>query len=273
MLCFAGNSLLCRLALRNPLIDAASFTAVRLVSGAAVLFLIAMLRRQRLMQSGSWLSAFALFWYAAAFSFAYISLPAGVGALLLFGAVQSTMIFWGLRRGEGLRLAQVLGLILALGGLVALVLPGLSSPPLIGSMLMITAGVAWGVYSLRGKGTGDPASATAGNFIRAIPFAIVLILVFLSRAHADAIGMSYAIASGAITSGIGYVLWYAVLPSLAATSAGTVQLCVPVLAAIGGIVILGEQPTWRFVLSSGAVLTGIAIVIWNQKAASSRSRT
>ncbi len=272
MLCFAGNSLLCRLALRYSLIDAASFTSIRLISGAVVLTFIGAFRGHRPLQSGSWTSALALFWYAAAFSLAYISLPAGTGALLLFGAVQSTMICWGLRRGEAFGWRQVFGLLLALAGLVALVFPGLTSPPLMGSMLMITAGVAWGVYSLRGKGTADPASATAGNFIRAIPFTIALSVGFLSRAHLDWVGIIYAIVSGAITSGIGYVLWYAVLPNLAATSAGTVQLCVPVLAAIGGIAVLGEQPTLRFVLASVALLTGIAIVIWNRNAAKTRAR-
>ncbi|MFN2474864.1 MAG: DMT family transporter [Chthoniobacterales bacterium] len=272
MLCFAGNSLLCRLALRNSLIDAASFTSIRLISGAVLLFVIATFRSQRPLQGGSWFSAFALFSYAAAFSFAYISLPAGTGALLLFGAVQSTMIFWGLRRGESFGWSQVFGLIVALAGLVALVLPGLASPPLRGSMLMITAGVAWGVYSLRGKRGGDAASSTAGNFIRVIPFAVVLTVAFSGRVHADHVGLICALLSGAITSGIGYVLWYAVLPSLASTSAGTVQLSVPVLAAVGGITLLGEQPTLRFVLASVAVLSGIAIVIWNQHATTTRSR-
>lgn len=265
LLCFAGNSLLCRLALRNSLIDAASFTFIRLVAGAIVLCVIAIARRQRALQSGGWTSGFALFSYAAAFSFAYISLPAGTGALLLFGAVQFTMIFWALRRGERLSIAQAFGLLLALAGLVALVFPGMTSPPLLGSVLMIAAGVAWGVYSLRGQGPGDAATVTAGNFIRSLPFATLLSVAFVSRIEASARGIIYATASGAITSGVGYLLWYSALPSLSSTTAATVQLSVPVLAALGGIALLREEPTLRLIASSIAVLSGIAMVIRKQR--------
>ncbi|MEY4911301.1 MAG: hypothetical protein RL761_964, partial [Pseudomonadota bacterium] len=186
MLAFAGNSLLCRLALKHTPIDPASFTAIRLVSGALMLFLIVKLRRKTVMGQGNWLSAFALFVYAAGFSFAYVSLTAATGALLLFGAVQATMISHGLWAGERLHSLQWLGLLLAFGGMVGLLLPGLAAPPLLGSVLMLGAGVAWGFYSLRGKGAGDPTGVTAGNFIRAAPMAVVLSLLLLSQLQVHA---------------------------------------------------------------------------------------
>jgi drug/metabolite transporter (DMT)-like permease len=260
MTAFAGNSLLCRLALKQTRIDAASFTLIRIISGAIALQLIVWMRKRSRGKAGSWPSALALFVYAAGFSFAYVSLPAGTGALLLFGAVQTTMIIWALRRGERLRVRQRIGLALALAGLVALVFPGLSAPPLGGSILMLSAGVAWGVYSLRGKAAGDAASATAGNFLRAVPMAVVLSAALLSWSRFDPTGIGYAIVSGAVTSGVGYAIWYTALPALSAASAATVQLSVPVLAAAGGILFLGELITLRFVLASAAVLGGISLV-------------
>lgn len=258
---FAGNSLLCRLALRQTTIDAASFTAIRLVSGALVLWLLVRSRGDRRTGAGNWISALALFVYAAAFSFAYLSLPAGTGALLLFGAVQASMIGHGIWRGERLRGVQLLGLLLAGAGLVGLMLPGLSAPPLGGSLLMLAAGVAWGVYSLRGRGGGDPLQVTAGNFLRAAPIALLLCLVFGDRLAADAAGALYALASGAIASGLGYAIWYSVLPALKSTSAASLQLSVPVLAAAGGIVFLGEPLGIRLLLASAGILGGIALVI------------
>jgi drug/metabolite transporter (DMT)-like permease len=261
MVAFAGNSLLCRLALKQTGIDAASFTFIRIFSGAVVLWLIVMARKSARRGDGNWPSALALFAYAAAFSFAYITLSAATGALLLFGAVQATMILWGLRRGEPLHLRQLAGLALALGGLVLLLFPGLSAPPLRGSILMLGAGVAWGIYSLRGKTAGDPVSATAGNFLRAVPFAAVLSLSLLPLARLDRAGVAYAVLSGAIASGVGYVIWYTALPGLKAASAATVQLSVPVLAATGGILLLGEPLTLRFLVASVAVLGGITLVV------------
>lgn len=263
MIAFASNSLLCRLALKQTSIDAASFTFIRIVSGAVALWLIMRMRSgaQRAPLQGNWPSALALFAYAAAFSFAYITLSAATGALLLFGAVQATMILWGLRKGEPLHLRQLFGLTLALTGLVALLLPGLSAPPLGGAILMLGAGVAWGIYSLRGRGTSDAISATTGNFLRAVPFAVGLSMVFIPRIRVDAAGFLYAILSGAIASGVGYVIWYTALPSLKAASAASVQLSVPVLTAAGGILLLGEPLTVRFVLASIAVLGGIALVV------------
>ena len=196
-------------------------------------------------------------------------LPTATGALLLFGAVQATMISYGLYKGEHLRPLQFLGLALALSGLLGLLLPGLSAPPLAGSVLMLGAGVAWGVYSLRGKGAGDPTRVTAGNFLRAAPIAIALSLLMLGlqRVTLDAAGIGYALASGALTSGLGYALWYTVLPALKATTAATVQLSVPVLAALGGIVFLGEAVTLRLGLASLAILGGIALVVLQKRAA------
>lgn len=261
MLAFAGNSLLCRVALRHGGIDPGSFTTIRIVSGAAVLWLFLRLRRPRSPINGSWLSALALFVYAATFSFAYISLSAATGALLLFGAVQITMITYGVWRGEALRPRTLAGLIVAAAGLVGLLLPGLSVPPLSAAALMLTAGVAWGIYSLRGRGGGDPTAITGGNFVRAVLLAFALSLVLMHHARADISGASYAVASGALTSGLGYAIWYSAVRGLSATSAGVVQLSVPVIAALGGIVLLGEPVTPRLLLASTAVLGGIALVI------------
>jgi drug/metabolite transporter (DMT)-like permease len=261
MLAFASNSLLCRVALKHTGIDAASFTSIRLISGAAMLFLVARITRGPLAGSGNWRSALALFAYAAGFSFAYVSLPAATGALLLFGAVQSTMIGHALWMGERLRKLQLVGLVLAIGGLVTLLLPGLSAPPLLGSLLMLGAGIAWGIYSLRGKGAGDPIKVTAGNFLRAVPIAAVLSLLMVDRMALDSAGFGYAVLSGALASGLGYAIWYAALPALKATSAATVQLSVPVIAALGGALFLGESVTLRLVTASLAILGGIALVI------------
>jgi drug/metabolite transporter (DMT)-like permease len=265
MIAFAGNSLLCRLALRQTQIDAASFTLVRMVAGALCLWIIVQVGKGPVRKSGSWPSAFALFGYASLFSFAYLRLSAATGALLLFGAVQATMIAWSLRKGERLRWIQIAGLLLALTGLVALVFPGLSAPPLAPALLMLGAGIAWGIYSLRGKGGTDPLRATAGNFLRAVPVAVLLSLCMLGAAHFDLRGLFYAIGSGAIASGIGYAIWYTVLPALKSSAAATVQLSVPVLAAAGGILLLGESITLRFAVASAAVLGGIALVILERK--------
>ncbi len=267
MLAFASNSLLCRVALKANHIDPASFTFVRIASGAVALWGITMARRGVVKLNNhssprvAWVSPIALFAYAAAFSFAYRDLPAGTGALLLFGAVQATMILWGLHKGERLYPAQIVGLVAAAGGLVALVFPGLSAPPLVASILMLISGSAWGIYSLRGRGSTDPISATTSNFLRAAPFAAALALAMAVRIHGDSSGLWNAILSGAVTSGVGYIIWYIALPGLKATTAATVQLSVPVLAATGGILLLGEPITLRFALASLAVLGGIALVV------------
>ena len=279
MLAFAGNSLLCRVALKHTGIDAMSFTSIRLVAGALVLWLIVVLRQRAqpapVAGQGNGLSALALFVYAIAFSLAYRQLSAATGALLLFGAVQATMIGHGLWAGERLRASQWLGFLLAMGGLVGLLLPGLSAPPSGSAAWMLGAGAAWGVYSLRGKGAGDPTQVTAGNFLRAVPMALAASLGMFAASMAgldgarsptvDPAGFWYAVASGAITSGIGYAIWYTALPALAATHAATVQLSVPVIAAFGGIVFLGEALSWRLVAASVAILGGIALVILEER--------
>ncbi|MBA2271819.1 MAG: DMT family transporter [Chthoniobacterales bacterium] len=278
MIAFAGNSLLCRAALKGTAIDPASFTFIRIASGAIVLWLALSVRNGWSLSAvrvredepagiggaaleGNWLSALALFVYAAAFSFAYLTLSAGTGALLLFAAVQATMILWGLRTGERLAFPQIAGLVLAFAGLVVLVFPGLAAPPIVGSLLMLSAGIAWGIYSLRGKHSRTPAAATAGNFLRAVPLAAFLSIVFFAWMRLDWAGVGYAVLSGAAASGAGYVIWYAALPHLRAASAATVQLSVPVLTAAGGILLLDEPLTLRFVVASFAVLGGIALVV------------
>lgn len=261
MVAFAANSLLCRAALKTTPIDAGTFTAIRLLSGAVVLAAIARTRDPSALKAGSWWSALALFAYAAGFSLAYVRLPAAAGALILFCAVQITMIGYGFWAGERLRRPQVIGLALAIAGLVALLLPGLSAPPLDGALLMVAAGIAWGIYSLRGRGFRNPTSATAGNFLRAVPFGLALSLILHASFRPDSAGMLYAFASGALTSGIGYAIWYAVLPSLTATTAATIQLSVPVIAALGAVLFLGESITFRLLVCSAAILGGIALVI------------
>lgn len=267
MFAFAANSLLCRHALEHTGIDAASFTSIRLLSGALILWLLVRVRSAVLTVEGNWLSALALFVYTAGFSFAYISLSAGTGALLLFGAVQTTMISCGLWAGERLQRRQLTGLIAAFGGLVALLLPGLSAPPLSGSMLMIAAGVAWGIYSLRGKGGADATAVTAGNFLRAAPMAAGLSVLMLAPTSLTSAGIAYAMLSGMLASGVGYAVWYTALRGLQATSAATVQLSVPIIAAAGGVAFLGEPITLRLLIVSAAILGGVALVIFGNRGA------
>ncbi len=265
MLAFASNSLLCRIALRDTAIDAASFTSIRLVSGAVLLAVLMIGRGGRPWTGGTWRAAAMLFAYAVTFSFAYRQLTAATGALLLFGAVQLTMLGYGLATGERLRGVQCLGLLVAVCGLVGLLLPGLSAPPFLSAALMLAAGSAWGIYSLLGRGVVDPVAGTAGNFLRAVPFTVVLSLAVAARARFDAAGILYAVASGAITSGLGYVLWYAALPAFKAASAATIQLSVPALAALGGVLLLAEPMSLRLVMASMAILGGIALVILSRR--------
>ena len=268
LLGFAGNSLLCRLALRGGDIDAATFTALRLCSGAVALALLDALRRNAasgatsdgdVVARGDWTSALALFGYAAAFSFAYLGLSAATGALLLFGAVQLTMLGRAFALGERLRAQAWVGLAAASAGLLVLLLPGLQAPSPLHAALMLAAGVAWGVYSLRGRGSRDPLGTTAGNFLRTLPFAAALLALGWQHAHLGRSGVIAALASGALASGVGYALWYAALPALRASTAGIVQLSVPVLAALGGIVLLAEPIGWRFALAAALTLGGIAL--------------
>ncbi|WP_349568353.1 EamA family transporter [Azotobacter salinestris] len=271
MLAFAGNSLLCRLALRDTDIDAASFTGMRILAGALTLWLLLRTRPQG-RAGGSWSGAVALFVYAAGFSFAYLQLDAGVGALLLFGAVQLGMLLYGLSRGERLGPWASLGLLLALAGLVALLLPGADAPAPGSAALMLLAGLAWAVYSLLGRGSADPLAATAGNFIRAIPLALLLGLLLVAQSRPDPLGLVYALLSGALTSGLGYAVWYSALRGLGALQAATVQLSVPILAALAGALLLGEALSLRLSLAALAVLGGIALVLSAERPAPLASR-
>jgi len=256
---FAANSILCRAALGGGAIDAASFSTVRLLSGAVTLALLVQLGGRRL--AGSWWSAGYLFLYAVPFSFAYQSLATGTGALILFGAVQATMLIAAVLAGERPGVLQWVGLATALGGLVYLVLPGVSAPEPIGSALMAVAGVGWGVYSLRGRGASDPLAETAGNFVRTLPMVAVVSAAALSDVHITAPGAVLAVSSGAVASGVGYAIWYAALGGLTATIAATVQLSVPVLAAIGGVLFMAEAITARLLLASLLILGGVALAL------------
>jgi drug/metabolite transporter (DMT)-like permease len=266
---FALNSILCRLALRTGEIDAASFTTIRLISGAAMLAAISYFFNKKGKQRtrGNWLSAFFLFLYAVCFSFAYVSLTAGTGALILFGCVQLTMIAVALFRGERPKPLEWLGLSIALGGLVYLVFPGLSSPPILSSALMASAGIAWGFYTLRGKGSSDPLADTTGNFVRSVPMTVLASLPFLSAVHLSNYGVLLAVLSGAVTSGIGYTVWYAVLKHHTSTRAAVLQLSVPVLAAFAAVMFLSEAITTRLFIAAVLILGGITLTIVGRKAA------
>lgn len=265
MLAFAANSLLCRLALKHTSIDAASFASVRILSGALLLWLLMNARGNKPGKQGSWCSAAALFIYVAAFSFAYLSLSAGTGALLLFGAVQVTMIFAGFIAGERMSGIQSVGFIAALAGLLILVMPGVQAPTLSGAALMLLSGIAWGMYSLLGRGVSDAAMATTGNFLRATPMAVSLSLLTLPWFRLDVTGVIYAAMSGALASGLGYVIWYRVLREMSAITASTVQLSAPVIAAAGGIILLDEAFSLNMLIASALILGGIGLVLRKKK--------
>jgi len=262
MIAFAANSLLCRMALGAQLIDAASFTAVRLVCGALFLALLVVIRHRSVFSSrADAIAVGALFGYAIAFSFAYLGLSASTGALILFGAVQITMIGAGLINRERLSPLGWGGLVLACTGLVALLAPGVTAPPISNALLMAIAGIAWGIYSLRGRKAPDPLRATATNFLWSVPLALLSVPTFAHPPVVSGEGLALAAASGAIASGLGYVIWYAALVRLPAIAAASVQLSVPVIAALGGVLFLGEHAGLRLLLSSLAVLGGIALVL------------
>jgi len=269
LVAFAANSVLCRLALGHGALDPATFTLIRLLSGAIAL---AGLRAARRAPTGKparrlpWISAALLFLYAGPFSFAYISLGAGTGALILFASVQATMLAGAMGAGERFRWLEAAGLLIALGGLTYLVLPGLSAPSPAGSALMVIAGVSWGVYSLRGRRSADPVGDTAWNFALAIPFAVLVSAATFRGAHVSWRGTLLAVASGAIASGVGYVCWYAALRGLTRIRAATVQLTVPILAAAAGVALLGETITVRLVLSALLILGGVGLALGGQHA-------
>ncbi|HXU33246.1 MAG TPA: DMT family transporter [Thermoanaerobaculia bacterium] len=272
LVAFAGNSLLCRAALSAPGFNAGAFTLVRLVSGAFALGLFARPWKQRLHPgAGSWVAGIALLVYAAAFSWAYLHLTAGTGALLLFGAVQATMNFAAWRSGERPGPLALAGLALAFVGLGVLVAPGLAAPPLWAALAMLGAGVAWGIYSLRGRGSQDPLGETATNFIRAAFVSVMSFWVFAlvkrpPLVEIQILPLAYAVLSGAITSGVGYAIWYTALRGLSATRAALVQLAVPPLAALGGILLLGEAPTLRLIGATLLILGGIALGVLGRRA-------
>ncbi len=267
LLAFAFNSILCRLALGTDSIDAAGFTTVRLISGATALLIISSFfgSKKAAVKQGNWLSAFFLFGYAICFSFAYTGLTTGMGALILFGSVQATMIIAALAGGERPKVLEWLGLFAALGGLIYLVFPGLASPPFFSSLLMAVAGSAWGFYTLRGKGITNPLAETTGNFIRSVPMIILASLPFLQQFHLSKRGFAFAVISGAISSGIGYAVWYAALKFHTATRAAILQLSVPVLTAIGGVVLLSEAVTVRLSVAAALILGGIGLAIFGRK--------
>jgi drug/metabolite transporter (DMT)-like permease len=261
LLFFAANSLLSRLGLTAPGTDPASFVALRLASGALTLHLLVRLRRGPVAGQGGWQAAFWLFVYAAPFSFAYVSLDTGVGALVLFATVQLTMTLGGLFRGERPSARELLGMALALSGLGVLVRPGATAPSAVGVTLMVVAGVGWGLYSLLGRGTKDPLATTRDNFVWALPLAAALLLLRHGQLELAATGVAAAIGSGSVASGIGYALWYAALPGLKATHAAVLQLAVPVIAALLGVLVLGETLTARWASSTALIVSGIGFAV------------
>ncbi len=263
MMAFAANSLLCRAALGMQAVDALTFTSVRLASGALVLALLARGGSGTRGPFTAWRLGAALFAYALGFSLAYSRITAGVGALLLFGAVQVTMIGGGLIAGERPPIREWLGLGLALAGLVGLTFPGLTAPDPAGAAFMLAAGVAWGAYSLGARAGGEPLAANAASFACSVPLALVAQGVAFTRMppKVTAAGLALAVASGAVTSGLGYAVWYAAVRGLTAAQAAIVQLSVPPLAALGAVALLGEALGARLIVSGGAVLGGIAVAL------------
>ncbi len=263
LLAFAGNSLLCRIALKQTPIDPTTFVTIRLLSGALILWLVLYLQKKGKSLEGNWSGALALLAYAMTFAFAYSQIPAGTGALLLFASIQISMILYGLIIGERLSFVQSIGVAFAACGLIILMLPSVGAPPLLYGFLMIVSGIAWSAYSLLGRGSKNPASATAGNFIRAAPIAVILFLLNsqVSTVDLDSTGVVYAVLSGAVTSGLGYIFWYAALKELKVTHAATVQLSVPVLTAFGGALFLGEPVTQILVIASVLIILGVSLVV------------
>jgi len=263
LVAFASNSVLARMALGSAEADPAGFTLVRLVAGAITLWIVISVRGRKngSRQHGSWVSAWWLFAYAIAFSFAYVYLATGTGALILIAFVQGTMILSGLKRGERLYALQWVGLAVAMAGLVWLVAPGVAAPSLRGSLIMMVAGIAWGLYSIRGLDVTDPVAVTADNFIRSVPMVMIVAAVVLPTLSLSPIGVLLALLSGSLASGLGYVLWYTALRGLTTTRAAIVHLAVPLLAAIGGVVLLSEPVTTRLVISGAAILGGVAIAV------------
>ncbi len=268
LMAFAANSVLNRLALGGNTIDASSYIGIRLVSGAFTLWLLHGFFNQKsnlILREGNIVPAFYLFLYGITFSFAYRSLSSGTGAFILFGTVQTTMIVAVLLRGERPHIAEWLGLIIAISGLIYLVFPGLSAPDPVGALLMVTAGIAWGFYTLRGKGVKDPLETTAINFILAVPMVLLVNIFTFSKAHFSTEGVLYAVLSGSIASGVGYVIWYAALKGLTTTQAALLQLGVPIIAAFGGVIFLQETITLRLVMAGVLIIGGVVLALLGKK--------
>jgi drug/metabolite transporter (DMT)-like permease len=263
MLAFAGNSILSRMALQDGAIDAASFSNIRLLSGALALLLILATKSGtgNLKHRGSWLSALMLFLYALSFSYAYLDLSAGTGALILFGLVQATMIIAAVIAGDKPTRIEILGWLCASAGLIYLVLPGIAAPSAGGTILMAIAGIAWGFYSIRGRNEPDPLAATASNFLRSVVFIPFVVAATYQSIEVTTNGILLAVAAGAITSGVGYVIWYAALRFMHTIQAALVQLSVPAIAALGGVILLDEVLSMRLVLSAAMVLGGLSIAL------------
>jgi len=263
LIAFAGNSIICRIALKETAIEPALFTSIRLISGALVLMLIVLLtaKSDEKKSKGSWFSAAMLFIYAAAFSYAYVSLEAGTGALILFGIVQITMIAFSLLSGNKMSLTEWLGVVVALCGFLYLMLPGAKAPSILGFVLMTISGIAWGVYSIRGKTTKNPLQDTAYNFLRTIPFLLLLLYFLLQEPNYSKTGILLALFSGVVTSGLGYIIWYTALKGLTTIQASVVQLFVPVLAGLGGLILMNEAISFRLFVAALLILGGILLLI------------
>lgn len=263
LIAFAANSVLCRLALGGNGIDASSFTIIRLLAGALVLFLILTLsnKKNNSPSKGGWFAGTLLFLYAISFSFAYTTLDTGTGALILFGSVQITMILLSLIAGTRLHITEWIGVFIAFAGFVYMVLPGVSTPSFTGFSLMTVAGAAWGIYTLKGRGSKNPLADTTHNFLRTIPFVFILAIITIKKSHYSLEGVLFAILSGAIASGVGYTIWYIALGGLSAIQAAAVQLSVPIIAASGGVIFLAEEITFRLTISALMILGGILFVV------------
>jgi len=263
LIAFAANSVLCRLALKNEAIDPSSFTVIRLLSGAFVLLIILGITRNtsRLSSTGSWTASVMLFLYAVTFSYAYVSLDTATGALILFGSVQITMILRSLISGSRLHITEWTGVVISFAGFIYLILPGISTPSIIGFILMTIAGIAWGIYTWKGLGSKSPLMDTTYNFLRTIPFVALLAIVTMNNINYSAEGIILALLAGGVTSGIGYTIWYVALDGLSSTQAAVLQLSVPVIAAFGGVIFVSETITYRLIISTAMVLGGILMVV------------
>ena len=267
LIAFAANSVLCRLALGGKTIDASGFTSVRLLSGALVLYLIISLGKNKTSptKNGSWFSAIMLFLYAITFSYAYISLDTGTGALILFGAVQITMILLSIYYGNRLHFTEWIGVIIAFTGFVYLLLPGVHMPSIRGFILMTLAGIAWGFYTVHGRASTNPVRDTAYNFLKTIPLVLILIAITFKQVNYSTEGIVLAMVSGGITSGIGYTIWYMALRGLSSVQAAVLQLLVPIIAAFGGVLFISEKITLRLTTASLLILGGILMVLLGKK--------